>query len=241
MAESNKDVDKKLNTSARSGDLPPAKGNKADTDAAKPKGLLDELDSMLDVLLGLDEKEAKEAEERQIIKSPFDDVKETPIVPKTATPDKDKAGEIKTVAPVPPAAPKKKEAVSPTSRKAAPPSAVSKETTVQKQKEPVPSIKKAQSAPIAKAATVEKKPQLSTVEKSKPAPAAVPDPKSAKAPIVKPAAPAKEAAPSAPKAPSAPDVKVTTVEKKTGSIGGGKIETGTDRSARFQGRKSAYT
>ena len=192
MAGNNQDVDKKLNTSTKPGGLPPAKGNKTDTDTAKPKGLLDELDSKLDDLFGFDEKEAKEAEEHQIIKSPFDAAKETPIVPKTAIPDKDKAGEIKTLAPAPPAAPKKKEAVSPTSRKTAPAPTASKEATVQKQKEPLPSIKKAQSAPIAKAPTVEKKPQPSPVEKSKPAPTAVSDPKSAKAPVVKPAAMATE-------------------------------------------------
>jgi len=193
LAESNKDVDKKLKTSAKPGGLSPAKDSKADNAAAgKSNGFLDELDSMLDVLLGSDEKEAKEAEERQIIKSPFDDVKETSIVSKTADPVKDRAGEIKSVAPVPPAAPKKKEAVSPASRKTAPPHTVSKETTVQEQKEPVPSVKKAHSAPIVKAATVEKKPEVSVVEKSKPAPTAAPDSKAAKAPILKPAATATE-------------------------------------------------
>ncbi|MDF1590119.1 MAG: SPOR domain-containing protein [Desulfobacterales bacterium] len=190
MTESNKDVDKKLKTSAKPGGSPPAKGDKTDTDTAKTKGLLDELDSKLDDLFGFDEKEAEEAEDHQIIKSPFDDIKETSTVPKTADPVKDKAEEVKTVAPSPPAAPPKKEADASAPGKIAPAATDSIKTTVQKQKEPLPSIKKAQSAPIAKAPTVGKKPQPSPVEKSKPAPIAVPDSKAPKTPTVKPAAPA---------------------------------------------------
>lgn len=169
MAGPNKEAEKKLNTSPKPGGSSPKKGNDVeDGAAAKPKGILDELDSKLDDLFALDDKEAKNTEKRQIIKSPLANVKEAPKGEKAAASDKDKAG--KTKVPAPPAAAAKKGAVASTPQAAAPVDVGSKATGVQKQKETAPPVKKAVPAPIVKGATVEKKTETTSVVDKTPPP-----------------------------------------------------------------------
>ncbi|MEW6670693.1 MAG: SPOR domain-containing protein [Thermodesulfobacteriota bacterium] len=166
MAESNKDTGKKLNTSAKPGGLLPPKENKANA-SGKSKGLIDELESKLDDLFALDDKDTKDIETRQVIKSPLDGVKESPIDPIAAAPDKDKAEKIKTEAPAPPLAPAKKAAVPPKPKLTPPAGVDSRETTVQK-------------------------PKAAAIKTSRPAPGSTPDSNAAKTPPLKPAAPTTE-------------------------------------------------
>ena len=72
----------------------------------KSNGLLNELDSKLDDLFALNGKVTKGAEKRQPIKSPLDDVKDTPNAQETVDTHKDKGAKIKTEAPATPAAAK---------------------------------------------------------------------------------------------------------------------------------------
>ena len=182
MAGSNKDVDKKMNTSAKPGGLPPPKGNKADAvDPAKLKGLLDELDSKLDDFFAIDE-DAKDAEKHQITQSPLDDVKETPTAQKAAATDKNKTGKIKTEVLAPPAVATKKVDISPTPQATASAATDTKPIKVQNQEETGLSIKKAESEPPVKDATGKTKPKVSAVE-------APSESKTTKAPKLKPAAP----------------------------------------------------
>jgi len=183
LADSIREIEKKLNSSAKLSGLPPANGNKADA-ALKPINLLDELESKLDDLFALDDKDAKQVEKRQIIKSPLADVKDAP---KAIAPDKDKVNKTKTEAPAPPAAAVKKGAVAPTPQAAALASTGFKTTGVQKQKEIALPVKKAQSAPIVKGATLGEKTEAPAVEKSKPASETATDTKPAMAPIYIPA------------------------------------------------------